>query len=251
MSNANAMVNVNEVPEYLRDAIGSNAGQENVSVDDLVIPRINLVQSLSPERDKKDPAYIEGIEEGQIFNSLTREVYGESTIVVPVMYRREYQVWNKKRTQGGSGFHGSYSTDAEAKAVLRTREAEKPDLAGKLEVVEVPVMFVMVINSNSHEQAVISFPRTKAKVARKWNSLIRLGGMAAYAKQYNLHSVEEKNDNGKFYNFGVSAAGFVSREVYQAAAEMYESVVAGKVKAASEADHEAEASADDGGEIPF
>lgn len=235
-----ALVNLNDIPEYLRGAIGSNAGQENVGVDDLIIPRLSLVQSLSPVRDEQDPAYIDGIKEGDIYNALTSEFWRGSVDVVPVMYRREYQIWANRKLVGNStaGFHGSYDSMDVARSELQNRVNAKPDLSGKLEILEVPVFFVLVVSGDGISEAVISFPRTKSKVARKWNSLIRLGGMSSYAKLYKLKSVVEKNDQGKFYNYGVDAGGFVTAEIFERAKDLHQQICDGKVKAQEEAEPE-------------
>ena len=46
-------------------------GLENVTNDDITIPRLAIIQSGSPQRKKKDEKYIEGADEGMIFNTVT------------------------------------------------------------------------------------------------------------------------------------------------------------------------------------
>lgn len=221
------------LPAHLKDAVGSTEGQENTSADDIAIPRLSLVQALSPVRDKKDDAYIDGIEEGDIYNTITEQIYGTSAIVIPVMYRREYQVWESKRTSG-SGFYGSFESREVAEKEMKTTEADR-DLAGKLEVLEVPVFFALVVTDDTTEEVVISFPRTKAKIAKKWNSLIRMANMASFAKSYVLASVNDESDQGKYYNFSIKPETFVTAEQYASAQVLYEAVKAGTAKAAPEA----------------
>ena len=67
----------NDLPDWLQGK-GAARGSENVTTDDMLIPRIELVQALSPARKKSDAAYIEGAEEGMLYNNVTRELYGES-----------------------------------------------------------------------------------------------------------------------------------------------------------------------------
>ena len=52
-------------PAYIDQ--GQSRGSENVTTEDLVIPRLEIVQALSPCKDKNEGAYIEGCEEGQLF----------------------------------------------------------------------------------------------------------------------------------------------------------------------------------------
>ena len=76
------------------DLIVKNAGKglQNVSNDDITIPRLAIIQSGSPQRKKKDEKYIEGAEEGMIFNTVTNEVY-EKIEVIPCGYRKTYVEW--------------------------------------------------------------------------------------------------------------------------------------------------------------
>ena len=69
-----------QVPAYIKQ--GEARGNENVGTDDLVIPRLILLQKISPELDKNEASYIEGAEAGQFANSLTREVYGDLIDIV-------------------------------------------------------------------------------------------------------------------------------------------------------------------------
>ena len=73
----------NEIPDFMKQG---NRGAENVGTDDMIIPRIELIQALSPVRKKSDPAYIEGAEEGMLYNNVTRTLYGTEVTVVPVYY---------------------------------------------------------------------------------------------------------------------------------------------------------------------
>lgn len=242
-TNTKQVVNApDNLPAHLKGAVGSNKGQENTSADDIAIPRLSLVQALSPVRDKKEDTYIEGIEEGDIYNTITEENYSTSVVVIPVVYRREYQVWEIKRT-AGSGFYGSFESREVAEKGMADTMAE-PEFDKKLEVLEVPVFFALVVNEDKTEEVVISFPRTKAKVAKKWNSLIRMANMASFAKSYTLSSVNDESDQGKFHNFQIKTGGYVDDAQYKAANILYEAVMAGTAKAAPEAPTENTADGD-------
>ena len=77
-------------------------GLENVSNDDITIPRLAIVQSGSPQRKKKDEKYIEGAEEGHIFNTVTNQLYDvEGITVIPCGYRKSYVEWVPRESGGG------------------------------------------------------------------------------------------------------------------------------------------------------
>lgn len=220
------------IPKHLQQHVGSTTGQEEVSADDLAVPRISLVQALTPARDKSSDAYIEGLEEGDVYNTLTEDIYGKEITCIPCYYRREYQIWKKKRS-GSGGFYGSYDEGAEAAKQLKVEEADR-DLQGQLEVMEVPVFFVLVVTPDGLIEAVVSMPRTKAKIAKRWNSLIRLTQMPSFASLYTLSSVNDENDQGKFFNFAVKGDGYASETQFAAGEKLYEAVKSGNKKAAPE-----------------
>lgn len=65
---------------------GPAEGFENMEQEDLAKPRLVLCQSQTPQRLKDDPKYIKGLTEGQFFNSITGEVYGEKVKLTPLMF---------------------------------------------------------------------------------------------------------------------------------------------------------------------
>jgi hypothetical protein len=196
----------------------SNAGNENVNNDDLMIPRIEVIQALSPVRKKKDPAYIEGAEEGMLYNTVTQELYGDSIKVVPVYFRKEFLIF-KDRTKGG-GFEGAFETEREAKSVVETMDTPQD-----YEVIESASQFVLVIKEGGQiEESVIAFTKTKLKVSRRWNSAIRMAGGPRFACMWDVKTVEESNDKGSWWTLKVSKDTFVDEKLAARAHKFYETL---------------------------
>lgn len=239
-NNAPAAV-IDQMPDYLRDQQGSQRGRENVGADDLVIPRLELVQDLSPARKRNDPNYIPGAEEGMLYNNVTRELYGKEVLVVPVGYVKEWLLW-KDRKEGG-GFGGAYPTDRDAEDAKNALED-----GDKFEVVDTGQQFCLLIKDDgTTEEIVVSMAKSKAKVSRKWNSLIRIANGDSFSRVYKLGAVQDTNkQNQPFFNFSVAAAGFPSEPVYRKAEAMYKNISAGKVRA-DRSEDDVGASAERGG----
>lgn len=232
-----ALVVSDQLPEYLRNQQGQARGQENVGAEDLVIPRLEVVQDLSPCRKKSDPNYIEGAESGMLYNSVTRELYGESVIVVPVGFVKEWLLW-KDREKGG-GFRGAFPSEkAASEARSQLLDADGKPEGDDVDIVDTNQQFCILIKADgTTEEIVVSMAKSKAKVSRKWNSLIRIGNGDSFSRAYRLQAVEDKNNkNQSFYNFGVAAAGFPSESVYRKAEKMYEAFVGGNIVADRSAD---------------
>lgn len=224
-----------QVPDYIKN---ESRGSENVGMDDIVIPRLEIVQSLSPARDKHDAQYIPGAEEGMLFNSVTRQLYGDSVIFVPVLFRKEYLLWRDRKK--GGGFGGSY--DSVAEADLARNEREDPS---NWDIVDTAQHFGLIINdaSGSTEEIVLSMARTKLKVSRRLNSLVRLNGGDRFARAYVLSGVREENAEGQsYYNFDVKNFGFPTLRVYSKAEHLWRTV--------TEGDRTIEADMSDADEVP-
>lgn len=230
-----------QMPAFLKDKMDSNRGSEDVGSDDIVIPRLELVQALSKCRKKTDPAYIEGAAEGNLYNNVTRELYGDSVLVVPVSFRKEYLVWRDQDL--GGGFAGAYPTQGEAKTALG--EQENP---GEWEVVDTHQHFCVMVDAdlNVLGEVVISMAKSKAKVSRNWNSLVRINGGDRFTRVYKVSGVEAQNDQGKdYHNLAVVNHGFVNEEVYTYAEGIYEMIQAGNVKADTSVDESDESEGDE------
>ena len=210
-----------QVPDFLQQY--GSVGNESVGVEDITIPRLGLVQSLSPEVDDSDPKYIEGIKPGDFFNSLTREVYTAPVPVVFVDRKKEYAVF-KKRSAGG-GFRGSFSTEAEAKAAINAGE-EPPE---QMDIVETATNFGLILDEEGRVRSEIVIPMTstKLKVDRQINSMIRLRGAARFSSIFYLDSTKEKNDKGTFYNIRATIGPWVSQDIAEAAKRMYDAIHSG------------------------
>lgn len=216
-----------QVPDFLKGQQGEGRGNEGVGSDDMTVPRLELVQSLSEVRKKASPQYIEGIQEGDLYNNVTREVYGESVLFVPVAFVKEYLLWRDQKA--GGGFGGSFATEEEAEGVRSTQE--KPE---EWEVVDTPQHFGLIISEATGQviEAVISMAKSKARVSRKFNSLVRLNGGDRFSRIYRIRGVSDQNKAGQdFFNIAIDGVAFVNEALYRRAESFYELLMSGKVVA--------------------
>lgn len=208
------------IPDHIKQGMGR--GNEAVELSDLVIPRLEVVQALSPCLKKSDPTYIEGSQQGMLYNSVTRQLYSQNVVVCPVFFRKEYLVW-KDRDSGG-GFRGAFPTMEEAVARISQEEDAK-----LFQAQETAQQFSLLLDdaTGSTEEIVVSMAKTKLKVSRQWNALIRINGNDRFSRLYNVFTVEDSNDKGDFWNFNVQTLGFAPLDVYKKAEALYESVAKG------------------------
>jgi len=216
------------VPDYIKQ--GGSRGSEEVKSSDMVLPRLELVQGLSPIRDDSSGSFNPDAREGHLFNSVTQELYGDMIYFVPIYFRLEFLVW-KDQDQGG-GFFGSFPTleQAEERKMVEVGNGENPEF---IEIVDTPVHYgLRVTPEGVTEQIVISMAKTKSKVSRKWNAMIQIAGGDRFSRVYKISSFTDENKKGqKFKNFVVTPAGFPPKAVYEEAERLYGSFRSGEITA--------------------
>ncbi len=214
-------------PDFMGDG---NRGQEGVGVDDLTIPRLGLIQDLSPQRKKTAPEYIEGAEEGMLFNTVTNALYGDAVKFVPCFYRKEFVIW--KSQNAGGGFNGAYSTESAAR-----HEMEERDFNGKLDEKGEPLYDIndtgqqfglLMHDDGTMEDIVISLSKSKRKVDRQFNTMIKMAGGDRFEQVFEVSAVPDQNAAGQdYFNFGVHPIGYCNEATYLRAEAMYESISSG------------------------
>lgn len=218
-----------EVPEYLRKE-GPARGNENVQMEDLVVPRLEVIQGLSPAVKRGDPGYIEGAQQGMLNNSVTRKLYGDAVFVIPVYFTKQYLVWKARKDKNGKaqegGFFGAFNdmVSAEVRA-----EAEGGIDEG-IEVIDTPQHLCLLLDTEQGtvEEIMISMPRTKAKISRQWNSMVKLTEADRFARVYRIGTELQSNSQGDFYNFSVKIAGFPPPDLYKRAEALFNSITKGE-----------------------
>jgi hypothetical protein len=219
------------VPQNLADLFGqhANAGMEAMTQDDFALPFLRIVQSLSPERKRTDAKYIDGAEEGIVFNTVTRRLYTDLT-VIPVFYDTCFLEW-KPRAVGG-GFVAKYDTKEDAIASM----IDGNDLQ------DVSNVYVLVREPEGWSPAVLSFKKGARNTAKAWNSKMRMARMRRadgtqftppiFSKQYRITTVERSNDQGTWFTFKVDLEGATlieDLETFASAKAFHESLQKGAV----------------------
>lgn len=203
------------LPSYIKN--NTTRGSENVAPSDLIIPRLILLQKMSPQLNKNDPSYINNVCDGDFLNSLTKCSYKPPINIISIYYRKDYTIF-KKRIKGG-GFRGIFKDFETAINHIETQE-DKEDL----EVIETGNHFCFL--PETREEIVLSMSSTKLRISRIFNSLIRMRGkLDRWAGKYLLSSQLENNDKGSFWNFGISNNGWTNKEDYAICESIYLNII--------------------------
>jgi hypothetical protein len=90
--------------QYLNDTNDSMEGFGEINNQTMAVPFLKLAQDLTPQMKKTKPCYIEGLQLGDFFNSVTGEIYGPHVQLVILNFERIYLEWLANRG-GLVGYH--------------------------------------------------------------------------------------------------------------------------------------------------
>jgi hypothetical protein len=213
-------------------------GLENVKTENLALPILKLLQNGSGEAQKRNQNYVEGAEPGMFLNTVTKKVYdgAKGIEVVPCYYKLEFQEWADFGT--GSG-RPENIFDASSDILSKTTKDQsgKDRLENGNYILTVGQHFVLIVDGEITEPALISMSSSQGKVSRKWNSMmasITLEGKngpftpATYSHKYVLSSVLNSGKGNQWYGFNVVRGAMVDNASLYERAKKFHNSFAGK-----------------------
>lgn len=240
----------------------AGAGSNQIENTDVTIPRLKLVQAMTPEA--KDASL--GVGEGDLIHSITKEVlYKRGTphvlIAVPIAYSKEFVLWRDRKMGGGIMNRARRVLDPKTHNHYRYRwditNADFEDkLDGKLAVkyhcneyidedglslwgTQIPGdktsgpaatethNFIMALPGHDWMVIALSLSRTAAKKAKDLNYMIKTQTerrIPMFALRFGLSTVMESKDSNTWANYLFKPAGLVKPDDpnFEYLAKMYE-----------------------------
>ena len=195
-------------------------GSENVSSDDMAIPRLKLLQAINDEVQPGNPVQVEGASAGMIMNSVSHDLY-TSIYVVNLHFDKKVVVW-RKRNKGG-GLFGSYPTAAEATNAL----GEAGEDLTQYDISDNPTHLVMMLSEEGEPLgiALMDMPGSKLKVSKRWNTQINdqeRAGVPRFNAVWRISAVVEQSQSGSFHNYKIDFVTNAPDEIYEAAVSAYD-----------------------------
>lgn len=192
--------------------------QEELGREDLSLPFLRILQTNSPQVNKRDPKYVKGAEAGMFMNTATLEVFdGETGItVVPCAYQRTFVEWIP-RNKGG-GFVTDHGLDNGTKLLATCRKGDPSDPKDKKlylpksgnQLVETAYHFLMLVQGEQADQVICAMSSSALKVSRNWNTRItnvrnpQTGArLPRFVMAYKLTTVQQQNEDGSWFNYAV------------------------------------------------
>jgi len=240
--NGNAVANINEIPDYLRQDVGK--GTESVRPEDIVLPRIVLLQALSDE-------VIEGdCKAGEFYHNIAEVSLGKTIQITPLYVDVRYILWRPRESGGGilaradDGIHWSPSSAAfdvklpSGKSVTwRTAATVRESGLGEWGSYDpedessppaATKMITIACAIKGHPElspSLMSLQRKSLTPAGKFIGKLKTTRAPSFAQVFEVSSFLDENNNGqKFYNYKFDRVpGFLDEEEVKPMRDMYES----------------------------
>lgn len=232
----------NQLPATINLEADAGIGRENMTAQDMAIPFISVLQALSPQV-KKGPNRIEDAEEGDLFNTVTQEVWAgeDGVLLVPCAFNRQYVEWAPR--DSGGGYQGAHDTDAILATCSRDENGRDVLPNGNI-IVLTNYHYCLVVDEEQNilDRVVIPFSSTFLKKSRRWNSMmsaITVQGKNGrfnppmFSHVYKITTEHESNNKGEWYSPVIVNHGMLSNaSTYEAAKQFAIDVSKGLVKVA-------------------
>ena len=201
---------------------GVETGFEDMSADDLQLPRLKLLQAMSPELENDD-----ALRAGHAFNSVTGDWWpsDQGVKVIPCVYHKTYVEW----APVGSGAKGPVAVHQSKEVMNDTIRGDdgkfyKNDNSGNY-IEETANYFVLIVGGKGEtSQAVISMKSSQLTPSRNWNSKMKKlksqNSKGAYftppmwSHTYLLKSEKAKNGDKTWYKWKIELDSMLTNEAH-------------------------------------
>ena len=202
----------NEITQPNTTAVAVNKGASrgfgaSVTTHDYVLPRIELLQALSP-------AVSEGIGKvGSIVNNITKEDLGKEVTIIPLKLEKNFIRWFPRQEGGGIMYRTSDANDPRVIEDTKWIGKDKPKCTAYLN-------FLCMVAGQSIP-LVASFSMTSYKAGRTLLTLAKSSGGDLFANKYKLTARQRQNNFGVFWVYQVDKIGPCTEDEFKMAETMY------------------------------
>ncbi len=195
----------------------------NVTAQDLRLPRVALLQALSPQLQQNN-----ALKSGMFFNTLLQEVIPSPIVFTPVFVFKNV-IKYRPRSEGGGIVYKTTSFTEEVVKDCMWDGINKPTATQFINAV--------VLIEGQDIPLIISFSNTSFKTGQDLLTLVQLSGQA-WKYNYALESQLVSNSKGSFYVMRVKRGALTNADTIIAAASLYESVKGMSIDTDFEEEHD-------------
>jgi hypothetical protein len=229
------------LPAHLQQYAKAKIG--NIDQSDLVIPRIKLLQALSPELTTFDTAKV-----GTFWHTIASQNLGAELLAIPIVIKKSYILWAPRNDDRGilaramDGIHwdppnaeftvkpkGSsqsvtyYTKETVAESGLDQFGSSVPGDSQSTPAAALTYNMLWYLPEFPElSPSVIINTRSSIKPMQQLLSKIDSKAVAHYVQMYKIGIVMAKGAEGPYYNYTYTGAGFADEHEAKITAQMYE-----------------------------
>ena len=198
-------------------------GFEDDDTDDIIIPRVKIVQTLSPERKDKVA------EEGDIINSLTKDKLNKK-VFIPV-FKYNNNIWWRDRADGGGinctakdGRHG-VTSDGTNLICSACRKNEFDNTKQGREALPKCTKYINFFGFFAGERMpiILSFAKTNYNEGKKLYSLAKVSMQNMWNHGYELNEKVMAKNGNEWFIISATPNGVTGAEDREYALNLYKS----------------------------
>lgn len=209
---AKAEVPANTLPAAMDDFSafeGLSTGFENVTSRDLLIPRLTILQGLSPQVTQGKPEYDPNAKVGEIYDVGLQERFPDGVIYLPVHYTKQYLEWAPRSS--GKGLQDIHDNESILEKTV-VDEKGRNTLPNGNYIIETAQLYGMNVSAH-FRRSFIPMASTQLKKARRLLTLAttekvqRADGSEftppLFFRTYALTTVPESNAEGSWMGWKI------------------------------------------------
>lgn len=231
-------------PTWIKE--GDRRGTENIGTDDIKPPALKLAQSTSKETKRAEATkYIEGLREGEFFNTITKENYGEGPIQLVIINQlgHRHVEFDPVDKEIVIDFN---VPDGDPRTEFTNEVKDGKTVRVKPRATKFYDYLVLTIVEGRRVLMTMSLKSTQLKKAVELNTLLKGAKLPSFAFLFEISAVPEKKGNHNFYGWLFKPVGYVEEEVGRECETIYEQLKGRKIEVQDTGD----GAGDDDGDSP-
>lgn len=229
------------IPAHLAQYQKAKIG--NVDSSDRIIPRIKLIQAISPELQDFETA-----KAGQFWHTIAQENLGPTLRAIPIIIQKSYVLWAPRHDDRGilaRAMDGIHWDPADAEFTVKpkgsvnsiTYRTKKTVAESKLDQFGTSIpgdsnsppaasltynMMWHLLDYPELSPSIIINTRSAVKPMQQLLSRIDSKPVPHYCQVYEIGSVQQKGAEGPYFNFNYTGSGFADEDQAAFCAALYE-----------------------------
>lgn len=235
-----AVSKVSDDAAFMASAEGIGTGLENVTSADVLIPRLAIIQGLSPQVVPNKPEYDPNAKVGQIYDVGLGQGFPSGITIIPIHFSKQWLQWAPRAS--GKGLVAIHDTGAILDQCA-TGDGH-PTLPNGDLIVETAQFYCFNVTAGMRK-SFLPMASTQLKKARRLLSLATDEKMVGsngkeftpplYYRMYNLTTVPESNNDGNWMGWKVERGDPITtlpnwKELMEEIKDFREAITRGRVK---------------------